>query len=60
MSYLARRAALFALTLLLISVVTFAITHLLPGDVAMMIMGTQSNPRNTAAGSAACSPATGG
>ena len=44
MSYLARRAALFALTLLLISVVTFAITHLLPGDVAMMIMGTQSNP----------------
>ena len=44
MSYLARRAALFVLTLLLISIVTFAITHVLPGDVAMMIMGTQSNP----------------
>ena len=44
MSYLARRAALFALTLFLISIVTFAITHVLPGDVAMMIMGTQSNP----------------
>lgn len=44
MSYLARRAALFALTLLLISIVTFTITHVLPGDVAMMIMGTRSNP----------------
>ena len=44
MTYLARRFAIFAVTLLLISMVTFAITHLLPGDVAMMIMGTQSNP----------------
>ena len=44
MSYLARRGALFVLTLFLISIVTFAITHVLPGDVAMMIMGTQSNP----------------
>ena len=44
MRYLARRAALFVLTLLLISVVTFTITHVLPGDVATMIMGTQSNP----------------
>jgi peptide/nickel transport system permease protein len=44
MRYLARRLAIFALTLLLISMVTFAITQVLPGDVAMMIMGTQSNP----------------
>lgn len=44
MSYLARRLAIFALTLFLISMVTFAITQILPGDVAMMIMGTQSNP----------------
>jgi peptide/nickel transport system permease protein len=32
------------LTLFLITLVTFAITNILPGDVAMMIMGTQSNP----------------
>ena len=44
MAYLARRLAIFALTLVLISMVTFAITQVLPGDVAMMIMGTQSNP----------------
>jgi ABC-type dipeptide/oligopeptide/nickel transport system permease component len=33
-----------ALTLFLISIITFVITNILPGDVAMMIMGTQSNP----------------
>jgi len=49
MTYLARRLALFALTLLLISVVTFAITNVLPGDVATMIMGTRSNPASIAA-----------
>jgi len=32
------------LTLILISIITFVITNILPGDVAMMIMGTQSNP----------------
>nr|WP_256373014.1 ABC transporter permease [Pseudoruegeria sp. HB172150] len=32
------------LTLFLISAITFAVTNILPGDVAMMIMGTQSNP----------------
>ncbi|MEM9196954.1 MAG: ABC transporter permease [Pseudomonadota bacterium] len=36
--------ALFVLTLFLISVATFVITNILPGDVATMIMGTQSNP----------------
>lgn len=44
MTALARRLGLFVLTLFLISVATFAITNVLPGDVAMMIMGTQSNP----------------
>ncbi|MEL6233571.1 MAG: ABC transporter permease [Pseudomonadota bacterium] len=41
---LVRRLALFVLTLFLISVATFVITNILPGDVATMIMGTQSNP----------------
>ncbi|MEM7023044.1 MAG: ABC transporter permease [Pseudomonadota bacterium] len=49
MTYLAGRFALFALTLLLISVVTFAVTHILPGDVATMIMGTRGNPTSIAA-----------
>ncbi len=44
MIYLLNRSVSFAITLLLISVITFAVTNILPGDVAMMIMGTQSNP----------------
>ncbi|MFW5655892.1 MAG: ABC transporter permease [Roseicyclus sp.] len=44
MAYLANRLLSVVLTLFIISVVTFAITNVLPGDVAMMIMGTQSNP----------------
>jgi len=44
MVFLVNRLLSVALTLFLISVVTFAITNILPGDVAMMIMGTQSNP----------------
>ena len=34
----------FALTLFLISVITFAVTNILPGDVATMIMGTAEQP----------------
>ncbi len=49
MTYLARRLALFALTLVLISIVTFVITNILPGDVATMIMGTRGNPTSIAA-----------
>ena len=49
MKYLARRLVLFAVTLLLITVVTFIITHVLPGDVATMILGTRSNPETLAA-----------
>ena len=44
MTYLLNRALSIVLTLFLISVITFAVTNILPGDVATMIMGTQSNP----------------
>ncbi len=44
MTYLLNRLLSVILTLFLISLVTFAVTNILPGDVAMMIMGTQSNP----------------
>jgi ABC-type dipeptide/oligopeptide/nickel transport system permease component len=49
MAYLVNRLLSVVLTLLIISVVTFGITNILPGDVAMMIMGTQSNPEALAA-----------
>jgi ABC-type dipeptide/oligopeptide/nickel transport system permease component len=44
MSYILNRLISITLTLILISMVTFAVTNILPGDVATMIMGTQSNP----------------
>ena len=44
MAYLINRLLSVALTLLLISLITFVVTNILPGDVAMVIMGTQSNP----------------
>ena len=44
MSFLLNRIVSIALTLVLISMITFGVTNILPGDVAMMIMGTQSNP----------------
>lgn len=44
MAYLLNRLMSLALTLFLISLITFVVTNILPGDVAMMIMGTQSNP----------------
>jgi len=49
MTYLARRLVLFVVTLLLITVVTFLVTNVLPGDVATMILGTRSNPETLAA-----------
>ncbi len=48
MTYLARRLGLFGVTLLLITLVTFLITNVLPGDVATMILGTRSNPETLA------------
>ncbi|SEN89734.1 peptide/nickel transport system permease protein [Pseudorhodobacter antarcticus] len=44
MTYVLNRLLSVILTLFLITLITFAITNILPGDVAMMIMGTQSNP----------------
>lgn len=44
MTYILNRLLSVTLTLFLITLVTFAVTNILPGDVAMMIMGTQSNP----------------
>lgn len=49
MTYLARRLGLFVVTLLLITMVTFLVTNVLPGDVATMILGTRSNPETLAA-----------
>jgi len=45
MTYILNRLLSIALTLFLISVITFVVTTILPGDVATMIMGTQSNPQ---------------
>lgn len=45
MAYIVNRLLSVVLTLFLISIITFSITNVLPGDVAMMIMGTQSNPQ---------------
>ncbi len=49
MRYFLNRLALLLLTLLLISIVTFVITNILPGDVAIMILGTRSSPEKLAA-----------
>ena len=49
MRYFLNRIALLLLTLLLISIVTFVITNILPGDVATMILGTRSSPEKLAA-----------
>lgn len=44
MIHILNRLLSIVLTLFLISVITFGVTHILPGDVAMMVLGTQSNP----------------
>ena len=44
MTYLLSRALSIIITLFVISVVTFTVVNILPGDVAMMVLGTQSNP----------------
>ncbi|UCH25845.1 MAG: ABC transporter permease [Trueperaceae bacterium] len=49
MTYLFKRLSLLLLTLLLISVVTFVLTKILPGDVAIMILGTRSHPETLTA-----------
>jgi peptide/nickel transport system permease protein len=46
--FVVRRLALLALTLFAVSVMIFAITQLLPGDVATMIMGMSATPQDLA------------
>ena len=42
--YVGRRLLLLALTLLVTSVIVFALTQLLPGDVARLILGREARP----------------
>jgi peptide/nickel transport system permease protein len=42
--FIARRALLLAVTLLLTSVLVFALTQLLPGDIARLILGREASP----------------
>lgn len=47
--YLIRRVLLLAVTLLITSVIIFALTQLLPGDIALLIMGRDASPSAIAA-----------
>jgi peptide/nickel transport system permease protein len=49
LSFLARRASFLLLTLLLTSLVIFAVTRLLPGDVARVILGREASEAALAA-----------
>lgn len=42
--YLIRRIMLLALTLLVTSAIVFALTQLLPGDIARLILGREAQP----------------
>lgn len=46
--FIVRRMALLGLTLLLVSVLIFALTQILPGDVAVMMLGQQATPEDLA------------
>ena len=47
--FLARRLLLLALVLAIVSVVIFGVVQILPGDVAVMILGTSATPEDLAA-----------
>lgn len=47
--FLLRRFAFMALTLLIVSAVIFSVTELLPGDVAVMILGSEATDETLAA-----------
>jgi peptide/nickel transport system permease protein len=47
--FLARRLAFMALTLFIVSIVIFGVTELLPGDVAVMILGSEATEETLAA-----------
>jgi peptide/nickel transport system permease protein len=42
--YLVRRVAALAVTLLFVSILVFVVVRVLPGDPALIIMGTEGNP----------------
>ncbi|MBI4638249.1 MAG: ABC transporter permease [Candidatus Rokubacteria bacterium] len=46
--YVARRVAAFVATLLFVSVLVFTVIRVLPGDPALLIMGTEGNPEAVA------------
>ncbi|WP_435320546.1 ABC transporter permease [Haloarchaeobius sp. TZWSO28] len=48
-SYLVRRVGFMAVTLLLVTVITFAVTNILPGDVALLILGPNASDEKVAA-----------
>lgn len=44
--YLVKRIGYLTVTLFLVSVITFAITNILPGDVALLILGPSADPQS--------------
>jgi len=46
--YLARRLVAFAVTLFVVSVLVFVVVRVLPGDPALLIMGTEASPEAAA------------
>ncbi len=49
LSYLVRRLAFLTVTLLFVTLITFAVTNVLPGDVALLILGPNASPESLAA-----------
>mgnify|MGYP001495028737 CR=1 FL=1 len=49
LAFVVRRLLLVALLMLVVSALIFAIVQLLPGDVAVMILGTSATPQDLAA-----------
>src|SRR5262245_15975264 len=48
-TFLGRRLLLVALVMAIVSVLIFAVVQILPGDVAVMILGTSATPQDLAA-----------
>ena len=49
LAFVVRRLLLVALVMLVVSVLIFGIVQWLPGDVAVMILGTSATPQDLAA-----------
>ena len=54
--FLTRRLAFMALTLLIVSMVIFGVTEMLPGDVAVMILGSEATDETLASAAHATRP----